>query len=310
MHERLAITRVSKAIRAESLPVFYSENTFKYGPDLLSYFDCIKRTGRFQWVRHVHFAIPKAQDNFAPHALKAVQKTLVEHDLHEEKVKAKMAVGEYCSPTWPTDRNSQAVRDDPFFIVGGVQELGIFVVMRMLSSPIREDLSTTSDGNHAPLTSDPKTYHRTLTLSMPEEFWDRISNSTWARLVLQGLGIQLKFVHGGPLPNRGRRDLYQWHRRFQGVNEAGPPGELSVEDIAALDARADKMFDMKNLANYPPRMLYRRNERCTRQGGDFEDDVWYRVDLEQWHSREWTKGTRRAYPDSTSEGRFRDESEW
>lgn len=54
---RLAITRSSRGIREESLPVFYSINTFEYNRDTGAYFMTLANHGRFHLVRRFQFCI-------------------------------------------------------------------------------------------------------------------------------------------------------------------------------------------------------------------------------------------------------------
>ena len=57
VYESLAITRVSKQIRAESLPVFYGANTFDTVADTPTYFLRLQQLGRFDMIRNVNFGV-------------------------------------------------------------------------------------------------------------------------------------------------------------------------------------------------------------------------------------------------------------
>ncbi|KAF2035009.1 hypothetical protein EK21DRAFT_107641 [Setomelanomma holmii] len=53
----LGITRVSKEVRAEALPCFYSNNEFKIDQDTAIYFMRLQQLGRFHMLRHIRFGI-------------------------------------------------------------------------------------------------------------------------------------------------------------------------------------------------------------------------------------------------------------
>jgi hypothetical protein len=61
----LGITRVSKAIRAEPFPCFYSSNTFAITPDTPTYFAHLENMGKFHMTQFVRFIIPLMREQWA-----------------------------------------------------------------------------------------------------------------------------------------------------------------------------------------------------------------------------------------------------
>ncbi|KAF1970256.1 hypothetical protein BU23DRAFT_570854 [Bimuria novae-zelandiae CBS 107.79] len=57
VYKSLAVTRVSRQVRAESLPIFYGENTFDTVDDTPTYFSRLQMLGRFHMIRNVNFTV-------------------------------------------------------------------------------------------------------------------------------------------------------------------------------------------------------------------------------------------------------------
>lgn len=114
----LAITRVNKQLRQESLPIFYRENTFAYGLDTRTYFETLASLGRFNLVRHVSF------DIFFHHRESHVQRVL--KDIYD------VLNLDSRSPPLPL---SKSVRDASMYA-------GMFLLLRKLSKAFAEDEKT------------------------------------------------------------------------------------------------------------------------------------------------------------------------
>ncbi|KZM28173.1 hypothetical protein ST47_g668 [Ascochyta rabiei] len=105
----LDLTRVSRKIRSESLPIFYEQNTFAVGPDTLTYFAFLQRVGRFD-------------------------RTDGEIEMHEERRhESSRGRGSACT--------AEELRAHPRYRVGGVSGLNLALVLRMLSTTTSPDAS-------------------------------------------------------------------------------------------------------------------------------------------------------------------------
>ena len=85
-YDRMAITRVCRAVRRESLPIFYSANTFAVCDDLLTYFERLDHLGRFHMIRNVTFTIDFSHEMLAPKALRTILQTISEQETYEKLI--------------------------------------------------------------------------------------------------------------------------------------------------------------------------------------------------------------------------------
>jgi hypothetical protein len=83
---RMAITRVSRFVRYESLPIFYSANTFVACADLSTYFERLAHLDRFHMIRNVTFSIDFTREYMAPKALRDILQNISEQEAYEKKV--------------------------------------------------------------------------------------------------------------------------------------------------------------------------------------------------------------------------------
>ena len=82
----MSLTRVSREVRAESLKVFYSINSFAVGSDTVIYFAYLQNIERFDWMERVRLAIPFKRLQTAPWILRCVTQFDDEVDSHERNV--------------------------------------------------------------------------------------------------------------------------------------------------------------------------------------------------------------------------------
>lgn len=82
----LGVTRVSKQIRRESLPMFYSVNTFAVGKDTSTYFDRLEHLGRFHMIRHVRFEIDMRRESSAAMTLRNMHQFIKEAEAYENEL--------------------------------------------------------------------------------------------------------------------------------------------------------------------------------------------------------------------------------
>ncbi|KAF2691158.1 hypothetical protein K458DRAFT_412471 [Lentithecium fluviatile CBS 122367] len=86
VHKRLNITRTSRLVRNESLPIFYSANTFKVCADLLTYFERLAHLGRFHMIRNVTFTVDFMRELMAPKALRDILQNVAEQEAYEKTI--------------------------------------------------------------------------------------------------------------------------------------------------------------------------------------------------------------------------------
>jgi hypothetical protein len=90
VYTSLAITRVSKQVRQESLPVFYSANTFETVADTPTYFLRLQQIGRFDMIRKVTFGVQFWNSpNYSQKVLRMLLQNLAEQEAFEKKHRLK-----------------------------------------------------------------------------------------------------------------------------------------------------------------------------------------------------------------------------
>ncbi|KAK3203741.1 hypothetical protein GRF29_106g498273 [Pseudopithomyces chartarum] len=90
VYASLAITRVSKQVRRESLPVFYGANTFETVADTPTYFLRLQQIGRFDMIRKVTFGVQFWNSpNYSQKVLRMLLQNLAEQEAFEKKHRLK-----------------------------------------------------------------------------------------------------------------------------------------------------------------------------------------------------------------------------
>jgi hypothetical protein len=194
VNKLLGITRASKQIRSESLPFFYSTNTFLVGNDTTTYFERLSHLGRFHLVRHVRFIIPLRSEGSAAGLLRQINQYIKEADKYEKNAR-----------NHDVGANYTTLIHHPQYLNGGISELNNIIALRKLTTP----LSTTN-----------ATYSSQLVLPVPTaERFTSHERLKWFPIVLYGLGIKIHFVEDHLLNDSAPGCIsITWHQKFQKKN--------------------------------------------------------------------------------------------
>lgn len=228
------LTRASKKLREESLPVFYSTNSFAVGADTTTYFAWLESIGRLDWVLRVNLVIPYHSNNYSAWILWMVSGFDKQVKTHDEKRR-------------DLDKNEIVVnkpltlprlRQHPRYLAGGLADLNICVLLRMLSTSL-----VTSAGSE---------FRRRIVLPVSNaSVFETDSSLRWLSMVTRGLGIEFRLVEQpGSAILHDRRVFLRWNRKYQGkdvATMAGPEGGSS-EDVMK---RAKELFPGIKKMNRP-----------------------------------------------------------
>ncbi|KAJ4352893.1 hypothetical protein N0V95_003868 [Ascochyta clinopodiicola] len=220
----LGLTRVSRKIRSESLPVFYEQNLFAVGSDTLTYFAYLAHLGRLGNVRRVELRIEFQGDKYAAWVLWCVDQTDVEvEECEEERREAALRD----RTRWMRRRvfcTAEELRAHPRYRVGGVGGLNLALVLRLLSTSMSPDASCI-----------------VLPVSDPVAFRAH-PRLLWFRALVKGLGLELRFAARPGTPMHTGE--VEWQRRFQGQ-------EYAERTVAATSGVADRRVLKRALEIYP-----------------------------------------------------------
>jgi hypothetical protein len=298
-YNRMAITRVSRAVRRESLPVFYSANTFAMCNDLSTYFERLSHLGRFHMLRNFTFYIDFSRELMAPKALRDVLQNIASQKSYEEMMnndqptftmaatsphvnalafrlppamhRRLLATTPKYSPTHYT--NSRAgLRQHPQYIAGGLTWMSTFLVLRKLASEFTAATSTSSSPQSQ------SEYSHKLVLHVPTAaIFTQYESLKYFPSICEGLGILLHFVEGRAVEFADRGIKLSWHQKYQKKDfEAAKEKEVVMEkndwDLAKITKRVLQMYpDMENVRRPARNSYYRRN--CARTQME-----WFSVD--------------------------------
>ena len=229
-----SLTRVSKKLREESLPVFYSKNSFAVGPDTSTYFAYLESMGRLDWILRVNLTITSRSEVYAALILRFMNQFDREAESHKrnacvptESALSSLQFRNDAPPATSTEAEANGdsyekkrplsayeLRQHPLYQVGGCSDLNLAILLRMLSTLM-------------PLESRFRS-RVVLPVSNASAF-DIDSGLRWFPKVVQGLGMELRFVERPDTASlQDRMVLLEWNRKYQGqdiVTVAGPQGE-------------------------------------------------------------------------------------
>lgn len=236
----LAVTRVSKQIRDESFPIFYSTNTFEIGDDTATYFSRLEQLNRFHMIRHVRFGVEMRNERVAAELLEQMNKHIKAADAYDGA-----RVGQ--------EQTLASLKKHPEYIDGGW--LSLFICLRKLASTFTGSTD----------------YAQRLVIPVPRNtvLTTEYGTLTWFPKVAEGLGIHLQYLEGHQLAYcvKGMIGL-EWHQQYQKKDFKGVAGGEKEMDVRERTLKLFPELDsMPKLGNG----WYMRKD-CSLNGY-----VWYQV---------------------------------
>jgi hypothetical protein len=259
MSRRLAITCVSKQVRAESLPVFYDGNTFSWTDDTLTYLERLSHLGRFHMVHHVTFPVYFYKDGYAIRALRDIQMFIKKQEDYENKLQPKETAQEF---DWCSAKYSTLARH-PLHLASGVGWVAPFLIMRKLSKAFQN--------------SDDE-YERQLVLYIPsKKLFDVFKVLEWFRMVAHGLGLKLKFVEGADCKwiDDYSGISFEWVQKYQ-KKDPTEQCNSQARNAAQILERAKERFPNIN-AQYGPNALTYYRRPCNKYGPCNDNIEWFKL---------------------------------
>jgi hypothetical protein len=243
----MSLTRASTKLREESLPVFYSANSFAIGNDTTTYLTWLESAGRLDWIRRVNFVIPYHSEDYAASVLWMVSGYDEQVEEHLKKKRYNNKTKKYFSSI------PHLLREHPRYLTGGWSDLTMCVLFRMLSTSL--DASTGSDCKRKIV----------LPVSNPSAF-ETDSKLRWLSTVTCGLGIELRLIEQPGSATLHNGNVYlQWNREYQKtdvVTLAGPEEGSSKEVMR----RAKEQFPEIERYRRPYKSVFYRTPCFARQG--------------------------------------------
>ncbi|RMZ69135.1 hypothetical protein GMOD_00003059 [Pyrenophora seminiperda CCB06] len=199
IHCSLGVTMASRQLHAESLPIFYSVNTFMVAQDTATYFSRLEYLGRLQWIRQVRFNIAGLSVEKVPGVLRYMNSYIKAVDTFYWR---------YHRRFLKEGVTAKGLRWHPQYTHCGISHLDVLIVLRKLASPMSPP--TTPTAGLPPL-------HYFLNLPLPTP--SALTSNPGFPLVLSGLGINLHtFSNNSTVAIPGERPGnadWTWYRRFQ-----------------------------------------------------------------------------------------------
>jgi hypothetical protein len=154
VHKLMCLTRASRQLREESLPVFYSVNLFAMGDDTSTYLAYLEEVGRLEWVHHVELVIGSMSRRNAAATLRGVHQFDAEVEEYQRRPSTVSVIGalrrsqarsEQLSSEGGGDnlalsdmRGTTVYTDDlrkhPRYQVSGLSDINLAILLRMLST--------------------------------------------------------------------------------------------------------------------------------------------------------------------------------
>jgi|SRR5690242_20931855 len=270
-----ALTRASKKLRKEALPVFYAANVFAAGDDTVTYLEYLQGMGRLEWVQNVELAIEAGCVERAAWVLRCVEQVDVEGAQHEKEGRRALLLGEGEKPgetrVWrggastTGSTTSTTTTAHRYTGSGAGKAPAPYLIRTAPSTPlITQDLtlhphyhvsgfqplalalllrllSTPSPtSSTSPSTLHSPTRHIVLPLPNPHIF-TQDAKLRWFPALVHGLGMSLCFVArrgSARMEGEGRFVVVRWERRFQGLGEEHVTSRVG-EGEAAVDEVGD-----------------------------------------------------------------------
>jgi hypothetical protein len=221
------VTCVSKTIRAESFPIFYSVNTFAVGPDTTTYFDRLAYLGRFDLIRHVRFSLGTRKESMSPNILRRMNQYIKEADAFQKTLHD------------PVGQHLSSLKNHPQYIYGGVSDLNTLITLMKLTSPL------SSQGKGKGKASD-TSFHSKLIVPVPiVSGFISYDPLKWFPTVMYGLGIQLHYVNNVDFFSvPGNRIEITWRQRFQKKGFGGISDYINPVDDSGQTAAYKRALEL------------------------------------------------------------------
>ncbi|KAF2472234.1 uncharacterized protein BDR25DRAFT_342205 [Lindgomyces ingoldianus] len=283
---QMAVTRVSRLVRNESLKVFYGCNIFTCDIDTAIFFERLTHLGLFGMIRHVDVQIPfyyeeygakvlsllrqniKAQEQFqlrfetnyrSPYTLKtntlktntsAVTTMISNIKKIMTSEKANNATTDY--DFWAERHGLETFKKHPAYAAID-PDTGLFVVLRKLSARAGSG-------------------RRALTLHVPTASLLAEPNLVWFTKVMEGLDIDLNLVEGADLVSSGGQFKVSWHQKLQRRDLKEADERMAIPVRRQIMEKALKIFPKMMSWDLPRRSSYYRR-------GCHGGIEWFDVDL-------------------------------
>lgn len=263
----LAITRVSKQVHQESLPIFYSVNTFETTGDTPIYFSRLQQLDRFHMIRHVDLWVRFwKNEQYSQKLLRMLLQNFEDQKAfemnHMEAARNKrsneskaMTAAENADakgllPTVLKDsEDTKFYTDDlailkshPLHVIGGLE--ANFLVLRMLSAQFQDD----------------DEYNRLLVVHVPTTaLFTDYDSLKYFPLVCEGLGIQLKLISGRDVEMYGSSFRLSWAQKYQKKDFTASTTAKDWNEVEALTSRVQALYpDIEDLPRPAKWTYYRR----------------------------------------------------
>ncbi|KAJ4354476.1 uncharacterized protein N0V89_006213 [Didymosphaeria variabile] len=272
----LTITRVSRKVRAESLPVFYGTNTFDTVADTPTYFSRLEQLGRFHMIRKVNFVVQFWKgETYSQKLLRMLLQHFEEQKAFEMKHgeearinsagkgKGKSTVKDAAATAFPPHERGatkfftddlEVLESHPQHVMGGLE--ANFLVLRKLSE-------TFQDGG----------YNRKLVIHVPTStLFTQYNSLLYFPSVCEGLGIHLQLVSGRDVEMVGSGFRLSWTQKFQKKSFAESTTAKDDRELETLTKRVRALYpNIEEVSRPAKRTYYRRNCKI-------RDIEWFSVD--------------------------------
>jgi hypothetical protein len=242
----LRVTKVSKQLRSESLPIFYSANTFYVDKDTTTYFDRLSHLGRFHMLRNVQLDISMRPEHSAAQTLRCMTQYIKQAQQYESQLLASHTKSRSASRTLRSFYHPSAsasasaspsaspsasslvgatranLTSHPQYRHGGLTDLNTLIALQKLTSIFPD--TGTGTGTH-------ESYTQHLVLPVPHaDIFTHYPSLSWFPTTLHGLGIHIYCVPGTPLDHLEQGFIrVTWRQKFQKKDADGG----NVERLAA-----------------------------------------------------------------------------